>query len=63
MKTTATRREFSLQGLKLPDTNPQMTIEDVRGVPLQKLKRERCLASRRKRQEEVFNCRPCQSKH
>ena len=32
MKTTPLRREFSFQGLKLPDPNPQMTVEDVRGV-------------------------------
>jgi PRTRC genetic system protein C len=32
MKTTPMRREFSFQGLKLPDPNPQLTVEDVRGV-------------------------------
>ena len=32
MKITPLRREFSFQGLKLPDPNPQMTVEDVRGV-------------------------------
>ena len=32
MKTTPIRREFSFQGLKLPDPQPQMSIEDVRGV-------------------------------
>ena len=32
MKTTPMRREFSFQGLKLPDPNSQMSIEDVRGV-------------------------------
>ena len=32
MKSTPLRREFSFQGLKLPDPNPQMTVEDVRGV-------------------------------
>jgi PRTRC genetic system protein C len=32
MKTAPMRREFSFQGLKLPDLNPQMSVEDVRGV-------------------------------
>jgi len=32
MKTAPMRREFSFQGLKLPDPNPQMSVEDVRGV-------------------------------
>jgi PRTRC genetic system protein C len=32
MKSTPMRREFSFAGIKLPDPNPQMTIEDVRGV-------------------------------
>ena len=32
MKATPMRREFSFAGLKFPDPNPQMTIEDVRGV-------------------------------
>ena len=32
MKTTPMRREFSFQSLKSPDPNPQMSIEDVRGV-------------------------------
>ena len=26
------RREFLFQGLKLPDPNPQMNVEDVRDV-------------------------------
>lgn len=30
MKTASMRREFSFQGLKLPDPNPQMSVEDVR---------------------------------
>ena len=32
MKAAPMRREFSFQGLKLPDPNPQMSVEDVRGV-------------------------------
>jgi PRTRC genetic system protein C len=32
MKSTPMRREFSFNGLKLPDPNPQMSVEDVRGV-------------------------------
>ena len=32
MKTSVKRREFSFQGVKLPDTQPQMSIEDVRGI-------------------------------
>ena len=33
MKTAPLRREFSFRGLKLlPDPNPQMNVEDVRGV-------------------------------
>jgi len=32
MKSTPMRREFSFHGLKLPDPNPQMSVEDVRGV-------------------------------
>ena len=32
MKTVPMRREFSFQGLKLPDPAPQMSIEDVRGI-------------------------------
>ena len=32
MKSTPMRREFSFGGLKFPDPNPLMTIEDVRGV-------------------------------
>ncbi len=32
MKTAVMRREFSFQGVKLPDPQPQMSIEDVRGI-------------------------------
>jgi len=32
MKTSPMRREFSFNGVKLPDPNPAMTVEDVRGV-------------------------------
>lgn len=32
MKTVVMRREFSFQGVKLPDPNPQMSVEDVRGL-------------------------------
>ena len=32
MKSTPMRREFSFNGLKLPDPNPQMSVEEVRGV-------------------------------
>ena len=32
MKTTPMRRQFSFQSLKFPDPNPQLSIEDVRGV-------------------------------
>ena len=32
MKSTPMRREFSFNGLKLPDPNPTMSVEDVRGV-------------------------------
>ena len=32
MKSTPMRREFSFNGLKLPDPSPQMSVEDVRGV-------------------------------
>jgi PRTRC genetic system protein C len=31
MQAKAMRREFSFQGLKLPDPDPKMTVEDVRG--------------------------------
>jgi PRTRC genetic system protein C len=30
--TPIRRREFSFAGLKLPDPNPQMSVEDARGV-------------------------------
>ncbi|MBL0158857.1 MAG: PRTRC system protein C [Bryobacterales bacterium] len=32
MKTSPMRREFSFNGVKLPDPNPAMSVEDVRGV-------------------------------
>ncbi len=32
MKTTVLRREFLFSGIKLPDPDRAMTIEDVRGV-------------------------------
>jgi len=32
MKTAVMRREFSFLGVKLPDPNPQMSIEDIRGL-------------------------------
>ena len=32
MKTSVMRREFSFLGVKLPDPNPQMSIEDIRGL-------------------------------
>jgi PRTRC genetic system protein C len=32
MKTAPMRREFLFHGLNLPDPNPQMSVEDVRGV-------------------------------
>jgi len=32
MQAAPMRREFSFQGLKLPDPNPQMSVEDVRGA-------------------------------
>lgn len=32
MKSTPMRREFFFCGLKLPDPNSQMGIEDVRGI-------------------------------
>jgi len=32
MKSTPMRREFSFAGLKLPDPNPKMSVEDVRGI-------------------------------
>ena len=32
MKSTPMRREFFFCGLKLPDPNSQMVIEDVRGI-------------------------------
>jgi PRTRC genetic system protein C len=32
MKTTPMRREFSFAGLKLPDPNPQLGIDDVKGI-------------------------------
>jgi PRTRC genetic system protein C len=32
LKTVQMRREFSFMGIKLPDPNAQMSVEDVRGV-------------------------------
>ena len=32
MKSTPMKREFFFSGLKFPDPNGQMTLEDVRGV-------------------------------
>ena len=32
MKSTPMRREFFFAGLKLPDPNPQISVEDVRGI-------------------------------
>ena len=32
MKTTALKREFSFSGIKLPDPDRAMNVEDVRGV-------------------------------
>lgn len=32
MQARAMRREFSFQGLKFPDPDSKMTVEDVRGV-------------------------------
>ncbi|MBY0502725.1 MAG: PRTRC system protein C [Bryobacteraceae bacterium] len=32
MQTKAMRREFSFMGLKLPDPDPKMSVEDVRGI-------------------------------
>ena len=32
MQAKAMRREFSFQGLKLPDPDPKMSVEDVRGA-------------------------------
>ena len=32
MQARAMRREFSFQGLKLPDPDSKMSVEDVRGV-------------------------------
>ena len=32
MKSTPMKREFSFSGLKFPDPNSLMTLEDVRGV-------------------------------
>jgi PRTRC genetic system protein C len=45
MKTAPMRREFSFQGLKLPDPNPQMSVEDVRGVLCMKSQNQNSLAS------------------
>ena len=32
MKTVAMKRQFSFAGLKLPDPDPRMSVEEVRGV-------------------------------
>jgi PRTRC genetic system protein C len=32
MKSVAMKRQFSFGGLKLPDPDPRMTVEEVRGV-------------------------------
>lgn len=32
MQIRAMRREFSFSGLKLPDPDPKLTVEDVRGI-------------------------------
>jgi PRTRC genetic system protein C len=32
MKTAAMKRQFSFAGLKLPDPDPRMSVEEVRGV-------------------------------
>jgi len=32
MKSTPMRRQFSFNGLTLPDPNPQISVEDVRGI-------------------------------
>jgi len=32
MQVKAMRREFSFSGLKLPDPNPKLSVEDVRGI-------------------------------
>ena len=45
MKSTPMRREFSFAGLKLPDPNPQMTIEDVRGVLAMQYRKSQLLRS------------------
>jgi len=42
MKTAPMRREFSFQGLKLPDPNPQMSVDDVRGVFCTKSQNQNC---------------------
>lgn len=32
MKAVAMKRQFSFAGLKLPDPDPRMSVEEVRGV-------------------------------
>ena len=32
MQIKPMRREFSFSGLKLPDPNPKLSVEDVRGI-------------------------------
>jgi PRTRC genetic system protein C len=49
MKSTPMRREFSFNGLKLSDPNPQMSVEDVRGVLCTKSRNRNFLASPWKR--------------
>ena len=45
MKAVAMKRQFSFAGLKLPDPDPRMSVEEVRGVLCTKSQNQNFLAT------------------